>query len=303
MNRAILFCLLVTLLSSAQARGAVLVYQRTASHDIVAAYATGSHARVIARGLYPVVSPNGRLVVFIKRRGASDDLYMVSVKGGRARMLAHDVFLLSDPGGDVWSPDNRHVVVGDPSGGGFVIDVIHRTLRTISLASDFGGGSFSPSGKQLAVDDARPRAADVYVFDSDGSHPRHLAPGNFPSWGRPGIAFTAGNSVFLKPAPRKHDRTLLRPPSNEFAFPVAWSADGNALLAAQGQSFDSVSAVLVDMRTGATRSPPSTFTSLDGLSRDGSVVLGEMGGNVVTVRSDGELHVVARTATAASWTR
>jgi hypothetical protein len=301
---AILLCLLVTLLPALDARAAVLVYQRRGSRDIVAAYATGSHARVIARGEAPVVSPDGRRVVFIKSRRSSLDLYVVSTKGGRARLLARDAVLLSEPPSDVWSPDNRHVVAGDLTGyGGFVLDVIRRTRRTVSLESDFGGGSFSPSGKQFAMVDAQPRRADVYLFASDGSHQRHLAVGNFPVWGRRGIAFTAANAVVLKAAPRKHARTLLRPAPPDSALPIAWSADGNALLAAQGQSFDSLSAVVIDPRTGATQSPPGTFSSVDGLSRDGSSILAETGGNVVTVRSDGEQRVVARAATTASWTR
>jgi hypothetical protein len=79
-----------------------------------------------------------------------------------------------------------------------------------------------------------------------------LAAGNFPVWGRPGIAFTAGNAVVLKAAPHKRARTLLRPAPPDFALPIAWTVDGSALLTAKGQSFDSLSPVVIDLRTGAT---------------------------------------------------
>jgi hypothetical protein len=130
-----------------------------------------------------------------------------------------------------------------------------------------------------------------------------LAAGNFPVWGRPGIAFTAGKAVVLKAAPHKCARTLLRPAPPDFALPIAWTVDGSALLTAKGPSFDSLSPVVIDLRTGATQSRPGSFSSIDDLSSDGSLVLAETGGDVITVRSDGQQRVVAHAATSASWTR
>lgn len=296
---AALLALVVAVLVAPDASGAVLVYQDPHTNDIYAAYATGSHARVIAHGREPFVSPDGRRVAFFKRaRGQSlDNLYVVSTKGGRARLVVRDAWTQTDP--QMWSPDSRHLVVGSTYAA-FLVDVVRRTHREVPLES-FGGVSFSPSGKQFALVDANLRDPDIYVFRSDGSHPRLLAAeAGWPVWGRPGIAFSTGAGLVLKPGPGKRGRVLSRS-----ARAIAWSADGGVLLGAtRCDSPDSCRAVLIDPTTGATRELPFTFTPLDGLSGDGSLVLGEMDGNVVSVRADGtKLRVLAHEATAATWTR
>jgi hypothetical protein len=300
---AALLALVVAVLVAPDASGAVLVYQDPHTNNIFAAYATGSHARVIAHGREPFVSPDGRRVAFFKRasRQADDDLYVVSTKGGRPRLVVRGAWTQTSPRSQMWSPDSRHLVVGDVTGyDAFLVDVVRRTRRLVPL-DDFGGVSFSPSGKQLAIVDAQSRTSDIYVLRSDGSHTRHLAAeAGWPVWGRPGIAFSTGAGVVLKPGPGKRGRVLSRS-----ARAIAWSADGGVLLGAtRCDSPDSCRAVLIDPTTGATRELPFTFTPLDGLSGDGSLVLGEMDGNVVSVRADGtKLRVLAHEATAATWTR
>jgi hypothetical protein len=302
MRAAGLLGLGLALLVTSAARGAVLVYQDRHTNDILAAYATGSQARVIAHGHEPFVSPDGRRVAFFKRatRQSNDDLYVVSTKGGRPRLVARGAWTQTDPRSQMWSPDSRHLVVGDVTGyAAFLVDVVRRTRRVVPLDS-FGGVSFSPSGKQFAIVDDHGRGADIYVLRSDGSHSRHLAAeAGWPVWGRPGIAFATGAGVVLKPGPGKRGRRLAS------ARPIAWSVDGSVLLGAtRCDSVDSCRALLIDPTTGATRELPFTFTPLDGLSRDGSLVLGEMDGNVVSARADGtNLRVLAREATAATWTR
>jgi WD40-like Beta Propeller Repeat len=296
MRRALLLWLLLTLLFAADAHGAVLVYQRAGSNEIFASYANGSNPRLIAHGRNPTVSPNGRRAVFVRRRPLSDDLYVVSTKGGRPRLVARNVFVLEDPRSEIWAPDSRRVVVGDPGGyDAFVIDVLRRTRRVIGVDGDFGGVSFSPSGKRIALVNAHPRDSDTYVVGLDGSHERFFAPTDHPVWGRPGISFFTGRSVVVKAGPGKPPRTLLDEP----AVPIAWSADGHRLLVQSTAS----TASLVDVPSGGKHQVASSFTALDGISRDGSLVLGESGGDVVAARVEGKPRVLASDATLASWTR
>src|SRR5437879_1438629 len=109
MARSFLLAGLLLALFTPTAR-AVLVYQRTASHEIVAAADDGSQAQVIGHGTNPVVSPNGDLVAyFAQTKGDFPDLRLISVHGGRSRLLARPVFNPLAWAPSVWSPNSRFV--------------------------------------------------------------------------------------------------------------------------------------------------------------------------------------------------
>jgi dipeptidyl aminopeptidase/acylaminoacyl peptidase len=310
MRCALLLSLLLALGATGESAAAVLVYQRPASRAIVAARADGSRPRVIAHGLRPSVAPDGRHVGFFKTdRNDNDMLYVVGIGGGRPRLLAREVFEVDTPpvAACDWSQDGRLVVVGDVHGtGAFVVDIGTGKRRRVPLESNYGGASFSPSGNQIAIVDAFPHGSFLHVITTSSERGHQVANGAYPLWSRAGIAFseqTEMNPVLaLKRRPSGRARQLVVS-SGLVMYSVAWSGDAATILAAEGDSFSALTALLVDRKSGASRSLPQTFTSVDGLSRDGNTVLAELGSNVVAVASDGATKTLAPRAVAASWTR
>lgn len=62
-------------------------------------------------------------------------------------------------------------------------------------------------------------------------------------------------------------------------------------------------ALLIDRRTRHTVFLAQRFSAIEALSRNGRVVLGEIGGDVVAARLDGTTQVLATHATTPSWTK
>jgi Tol biopolymer transport system component len=290
----------------------------------------GNGKRRLVAGGAPVISPDGRWVAFQGgrgRRGFQRDLMLVAVSGGRSRLLVR--------GADrpVWSPDSKRVAA--------VRDLGDRGTALLSIAIETGKSatvargairdvSFSPGSDEIAY--ARGAVfgnVDVYVVDADGGGERRLTDDGesaYPVWGPRGIAFArivpyrgwGAHEIWLMRVDGGGRRLLTKTPRALLGqgivglVPVAWSADGRALLAALANEFGGIP-YAVDPRTGSVRriGNYSYHAWPDGLSRDGRFVLvSETSYGVpdrtrieVVPYAGGPGRVIVRGAAGASWNR
>jgi hypothetical protein len=309
MLRGLITVVAITLLGVSPAKAAHLVYERDASREVVAAYADGSHAHVIARGRQPTIAPNGRLVGFFRISSAGvRSLYVVPWGGGRERRLASGVYGAGPPGGAslAWSRDSRFVVVGDESArGSYLINVKRDVKRLFRAPRSFGDASFSPRDNRFVVVDANDEN-QMYIANASGGRAKRFTHGVFTEWGRPGVAFTSGSSLALKPVGRR-GRVLLAEDGEAFAVPAAWSSAGDVLLAAENMTGEGLfTPALVRLPGGDVTRLPQQFADIYSLSHDGTLLLAETAdGSVVSMATDGTptTKVLAAGATEATWTR
>jgi hypothetical protein len=313
MRRAVLLSVFF-LLALAGNASAVLVYQQPVTQAIVAARDDGSGAKVIAHGSYPAVSLDGRRVAFLASSntvGSTGPARLVATSGGPSRQLLRNSFAVTSRAA-VWSPDDRHLLVGSTSGA-WLIDVVHHRRRLIPIEDGYGGAMFSEDGLRVLVDDLVPHGEEYVAESRLGTRTVKKLPGRgLPVWGKGGLAYAESDEthgdrgtfrrIVLRKKLEGRARVLLRT-GPQLLYPVAWSAGGTRLLVAEGQ-FDgsSLRAALIDPNTGGVQTLPIAFSAIEGLSRDGTRVLGEMGGNVVSVGVAGDVRVLAQGATSPSWT-
>jgi len=324
-RRAVVFGLVVVTLltlSSAGTSAARLVYQRyphgSVPGGIVVARNDGSGAHLIARGQSPYISPSGHKVAYF----SGTSLYVIGV-GGRHRRRVVKVRAY-DPGPEVllgWSADDRYIVVdrGAAVGGdAFFVDLKRRTVRRFGEGDDFAGASFAPKGSRFAFGDADStdrHSGGLFVYHGHPYRRRFVAEGQGPVWGKLGLAFDDDPPYGDIPRPplvrvMANDgrvRTVFTEDTAGPLFPVAWSGGGRELLIAEfrrgAPRARPFGALLLRPRTGHLVRVPATFTNVWGLSRDGSEVLGERDGNVVSATVDGTVTVLARHAVHPRWTK
>jgi hypothetical protein len=287
---------------------AVLVYQRGTGDDavVVAARNDGSHARVVAHGFGPQVSPRGRLIAYFTRRCAQDCVHVVDRHGGHHQLVSRWSWY---GGGVAWSPDERYIVVessrhfGAPAR---LINVRRNTSTDIKCGCDqeYGGATFTPDGRAfdiaMVIVSSSGSAGYLRHVDIDTGKGRWIGCcGEDPLWGRHGLAYNDDDQYEL--VLRKHldedPETILR----RNAYPVDWSADGNRLLAWEASPL-AHQAVLIKLSPRTIRRVKEPIFPTD-LSHDGKKVLGEMDGDVVERSGNGTIRVVARGATSPSWTK
>lgn len=298
---------LAAILAFAAPADAVLVYQRGAGDDtvVVAARNDGSHARVVAHGFGPQVSPSGRLIAYFTGRCASDCVHVVDRRGGHHHLLSRWSWYVD---GVAWSPDERYMVVessrhfGAPAR---LIDVRRNTSTDIKSGGDqeYGGASFTPDGSAVDVAmlivSSSGSTGDLRHVDIETGKGRWIGGCDTPLWGRHGLACNDDDQYEL--VLRKHldedPETILR----RNAYPVDWSANGNRLLAWEYSRL-ARQAVLIDLSPRTIRRVWEPIYPV-ALSRDGEEVLGEMQGNVVERASNGAVRVLAPDAASPSWTK
>jgi tricorn protease len=140
-----------------------------------------------AHDVYPVFSPDGRMIAFSSNRHGSYDVFVVPVQGGKPKRLTFD------SANDIvngWSPDGKQILFAStrsiafpPSYELYTVPVEGGRVRQITSA---GGkeGAFSPQGNQIAY--VRGPGTwyrkgyrgssndDIWICNADGSHHRQL---------------------------------------------------------------------------------------------------------------------------------
>ena len=307
MIRRALFVSFLAVFACVGRANAMLVYERSASHAIVAARDDGSHATVLAHGSAPAVAPDGRHVIFLANTGrVYPDLRIVGVHGGRSRLLLRYAYVDTQNAAKGWSPNSRYVVTGNgASGAAILIDLAHKSNRLFPRDdSSYVDASFAPDSSLVAFADPGDRSPDkIVVRDIYGHRTRRVATGDSPVWGGGGLAYTAPAGIKRKTQLNQPAELLLSAGSSNYLYPVSWSKHGRRLLAARGPRQDQLQALLIAPATHDLMTLPQTFSEVDALSRNGKLILGVVGGNVVTVRADGTMRTLAHGAVNATWTR
>jgi Tol biopolymer transport system component len=253
---------------------------------------------------------------------------LVATAGGRPRLLARST------GTPVWSPDSRRLAVlqrlDERRTALLGIDVETGGSTTLARGS-VGAPSFSPNGDEIAYEDGFLFGkVDIYVVDADGGDRRRLtdnAQSAYPVWGPREIAFArivpyrgwGAHEIWLMRPDGSRRRLLTKTPRALLGqgitglVPVAWSADGRALLAALTNEFGGVPFAVSPRTAAVRRIGDYGYSSWPaGLSRDGRSVLVSQTdvGNVndrtrvdVVPYAGGAPRVIARRAGQPSWNR
>jgi hypothetical protein len=295
-----------TVLLLAAPADAVLVYQaKEGTHPVVvAARDDGSHARVVAHGYRPQVSPRGRLIAYFQIGDRTGNrLNVVGTHGDHRHLLASRT---DSDSGVAWSPDDRYLTVAPSLDFDYpvrLVDVRKGTTKRMRADAEYAGAGWTPDGTALTIWSAISSSSGVtdfltHVKVASGERQPLDEEGAFPLWSRHGLAFEGDSGgLLLKKHLDEGPETLLA----REAYPVGWSANGNRLLAWEHSRF-AQQAVLIDLspRTIRRVKEPVFPTAL---SHDGKKVLGEMNGDVVERSGNGTVKVLARDATSPSWTK
>lgn len=338
MNRplTLLASLLVAAVAAPAAAHATLAYE-SAPHSplqpsIYLANDDGSHARRLAPGITPDLSPDGSLVVF-GTTGTRPDLKVASTTSPAPRVLLHDVVPYSET---AWSPDSKQLVavVGEDTKPLRLVLVDAATGAQTTIASGaFSGASFSPDGTQVAYTKGNTGTDlkhNLYVYDLATKHSTRLTldhRSSSPVWGPKSIVFTRLVDAGVRKYGPKGElytisstgiglRRLTHQKVGQLLFGLnatAFSADGTRLLG-QFTGQDTSYAQVVNPATGAVRTlgkaEESGYAGL-ALSRDGKTVLAATGGPDPQNRHDlvavpyggGPAKVLVRNARSGDWTR
>ena len=244
----------------------------------------GTHAKRLASGVSPALSPDRRLVAF----GRGPDVFVMPAGGGAAER----VYTFADKNASLyastWAPDSRHLAfetfaarrprhpASETRAGLVVLDT--RSHRAHVLP-DVVGYSFSPDSRKIVYSNGH---GGLSVVSTLGGKPVRLTSGPYdsnPVWGAPGIAFFSdtaretGGAIWLSDATGRHVRQLTH--TDVARVPVSFSADGTELLASNSDWLPSLLAV--DVATGATRPLAHPVGPLvpKALTADGKTALAE----------------------------
>lgn len=302
--------LLVALVAVPASAQATLVYVRKPLSPVVwVAEDNGGHARELAPGSNPHVSPDGRIVAFLHQgngRSSKPELMLAPADGSAP--VSRLAIGWRETSVFAWSPDSTSIatVLGPELGPKrlVLIDTVTGVQETIA-GGFFSGVSFASGGGQLvysraASEDFPPRS-DIYRFNIPAGETIRFEPpvrltrdqrSLDPLWGPNNkIVFVKQLDAKKRKYGPKNELYLMNPNGKgvqrlthtkvgsllQGLYPTAWSANGKRLLAEfEGQ--DTTYAVTVNPQTGAQR-PLIEATEQGflgtGLSADGRFVLGK----------------------------
>jgi len=289
---------------------AALVYQAPGSRVIAAANG-GGDAHVLARGLHPAISPDGRWVAYL----ATDHrrVLLRSVAGGPAVVVARGD---ADPTGGAlprtaWSSDSQRIATVAV---GRRLVVYDRRTRRSSTRRVFGEPgyaepAFSPSGRRVAYVEILDVSGFVSWTTTTG--PRRSVTlrrmGTNPVWGQRGLAMfefdgsrydqNLPSFVFTVATGGGHGHRL---PGSANCLPVAWSAADDLLAACVGADRRE-RAVLLGIGRSAVPLAGGPVDRIVGLARDHRSMLAQDRGMIVRVDlASGDRRLLGR-GVAPSW--
>jgi Tol biopolymer transport system component len=315
---------------------AYTVYVGDGDAEVWVARVDGRGRRRLVNGNAPKLSPDGRWVAFERQRGSTiypRDLMLVPASGGRPRLLMRSV---SQP---LWSPDSKQLAVLqflDERRSALLSITIETGERTTIARGSISDWSFSPRGDEIAYVRADPSGSgpffgesDVYIADVGGGSERRVTEDGdsaFAVWGPHAIAYArlvpyrgwGAHEIWLVRPDGGGRRLLTKTPWSLLGsgivglIPIAWSADGRALLAALSNEFGGVP-FAVDPQLGSVRRVGELNYGARpaGLSRDGRFVLvsygdvglGERTQVAILPYRGGPGRIFARRAGDPSWNR
>jgi TolB protein len=189
---------------------------------LVVQRADGTESRQLTRGEHdtnPVWSPEGGSVAFVRGTGRASELYTIGFDGSSLRRLTQNRRI---DGGAVWSPDGRKIAYVEGAGSG----------------------------------------AEIFVTRSDGSYLRRLTRNRTAEYGldwspdsRRLLFLRPDHGDYLQSRPFLLDTVsgMVRPLSRRPTGRAIWLGRSPYVLAASYDSRGDLEALLVDSRTGQTR--------------------------------------------------
>jgi Tol biopolymer transport system component len=309
--------------------GRFLVYTRDLSSSKQAVWIArtdGTHRRLLVRGIFGALSPDGRWVAYnrclasferCQRGNAPFALFLIGTSGGKSRLLARATSYPS------WSPHSDRILALRKNT--LVSLDLDGNLRVLEKSPATAGWGFSPDGRWVVYAKARQHtkcASDLFIVRASGGEERRLTRGRdiFPVWGRRWIAFSRypKSCAFARRIWRVHpdgssEQPVTAPPPPRLANngyygldPIEWTPGERMLLAGLASEWGA-EAIRVDVATGAFRK--LSGYALD-LSRDGRFALVDSGGTEVPHEiaavsiADGNRRVLAHGDVAfPSWNR
>ncbi|HEY5942611.1 MAG TPA: hypothetical protein VIT89_07120 [Solirubrobacterales bacterium] len=286
---------LVALFAVPAAAGATIAYVKYGHYPqaptVFTADDDGSDELYIGRGVDPEVSPDGNFVAYLNKRGKRERLKVAHFYGGALDLLIEASRISSL----AWSPESTRIAaVRAPANGRerlVLIDVPSGGQHVIARGS-FGRVSFSPNGDQLVYSRFRDGHSDIYRFAVGGHGSKRLTYDHrslIPVWGpRNRIAFAkeVGEKRKLEIYTMGSDggdvkrvtRTKPEGPRSGY-YPIAWSPEGNRLLANYTVHRKDQFGVIVYTQTGALGRLQHRKAHFIGasFSCDGNAVLGSRG--------------------------
>jgi hypothetical protein len=265
---------------------AALVYQAS-GRRVIAAQDDGSEARVLAHGVRPTVSPNGRWVTYV----SSDQrrVMLMPFAGGQRRVIAsgrHNYNVADGVASTSWSHDSKLVATTEVGWRLVVRDVttgVSRTRKVFDNAANLGAPSFSPSGRRVAysqfldvsgyigwVTTRGPRRSATLTFGRGG--PRM---GTNPVWGPRGIALwefdgdrydvgSLSSFVFVSDSTGRHGDRL---PGSSDCLPLAWVGP-DVLFAARIDSSNREQPVYLAINRQPVAALPDSYSRIAALAAD-----------------------------------
>lgn len=199
--------------------------------------------RAVARGQYPMLSPDGREIYYVGEGSAADGMYAVATTGGAPRRITNLVPLPNYIAPFQVSPDGRELAffTGDADSS-TLYRVATADGRAVRLAriprSEECATHWSPDGSQLAYTSG----GQLFVIAAAGGAPRSIARlHQWESWtvrwspdGRWIAALGyeergQSNAVFVIPATGGERRRLTPLDENQYKEGLEWHPDGTRL--------------------------------------------------------------------------
>jgi hypothetical protein len=266
----------------------------------VAARSDGTNRHVIARGTAPVVSPDGRKVASFRNVRARPELRLVSIDGRQDRKLLNDALMMARTPVR-WAHGSRRLLAKDYRDDAWLFDLEAGTKH--HYPTSLVGADFSPNDNRIVLSEATGGSNDqpdlfLRRVGNPGDH--LLWPGYSPTRSAAGIVYRQdpGRLVFARrPRARPHEVADTR------GDPIGTSADGHRILVSEGNDVTPYRALLVDPLSKSSKRLKSVFDSVNGLSRNGRLVLGVIDGDVVQVDRHDEIKVLVRNAAQPSWNK
>jgi len=170
-------------------------------------------------------------IVFAKRTNFIWDLYTINADGTNLQNVTRDTATDVYP---AWSPDHRHVAFysGREPAGIYIMDADGSHRHFVVAQAPSGHMSWSPDGRQIALDGSSDFGGDIFVMNADGTGYHDITNSNDfeekPAWSPNGdlVAYSHYHEIWVMnpDGTNRHSLTGWQP---QPAFDPAWSPDGS----------------------------------------------------------------------------
>ena len=195
-----------------------------------------------ARDTGASISPDGRMIAFQSQREGGIDIFVMNVDGSDPRRLTDFTRRGLGAVAPTWSPDGKRIAFRSRVNriDIYVVNLDGTGLEKLTSDSSMVAGppDWSPDGRRIAYTSRRHGRPEIYVMNSDGSHPIRLTFNDSlearPTWSPDGmrIAFSSNRDgdeeIYVMNSDGSNQVRLTTNPGED-AFP-SWSPDGQRIV-------------------------------------------------------------------------